>query len=72
MSKNVSFLMDRKGQWQLAPAYDITLSYLPEHRWLGAHQMSANRKLAEITEKDLLTYGTGMDLTIAQCRRIIQ
>jgi serine/threonine-protein kinase HipA len=25
-SKNVSFLMDEKGKWQLAPAYDLTFS----------------------------------------------
>lgn len=26
-SKNISFLMDSKGEWQLAPAYDLTFSY---------------------------------------------
>ena len=26
-SKNVSFLMDAKGTWKLAPAYDLTFSY---------------------------------------------
>ncbi len=26
-SKNISFLMDSKGAWQLAPAYDLTFSY---------------------------------------------
>ncbi len=26
-SKNISFLMDSKGKWQLAPAYDLTFSY---------------------------------------------
>lgn len=69
---NISFLMDRKGQWRLAPAYDMTLSYLPGHRWLGAHQMSINGKRTEITEKDLMTCGAGMDLTAAKCSRIIQ
>ena len=49
--KNISLLMDRKGQWHLAPAYHMTLSYLPGYRWLGAHQMSINGKRAEITEK---------------------
>ena len=70
--KNISFLMDRTGQWLLAPAYDMTLSYLPGHRWLGAHQMSINGKRTEIDEKDLMTCGIGMDLTTAKCRRIIQ
>lgn len=70
--KNISFLMDRTGQWRLAPAYDMTLSYMSGHRWFGAHQMSINGKCTEITEKDLLIYGAGMDLTTAKCRRIIQ
>ena len=70
--KNIPFLMDRKRQWCLAPAYDMTLSYLPGYRWLGAHQMSINGKRTEITEKDLLTRGTRMDMTAAKCRRIIQ
>lgn len=70
--KNISFLMDRKGRWRLAPAYDMTLSYLPGHRWLGTHQMSINGKRTEITEKDLMTCGAGMDLTAAKCRKIIQ
>ncbi|MBQ6431685.1 MAG: type II toxin-antitoxin system HipA family toxin [Oscillospiraceae bacterium] len=70
--KNISFLMDRSGRWSLAPAYDMTLSYLPGHRWLGAHQMSVNGKRSEITDKDLLSCGAGMDLFPAKCRRILQ
>ena len=42
--KNVSFLMDRTGEWRLSPAYDITFSYNPTNRWLRAHQMSVNQK----------------------------
>lgn len=28
-AKNVSFLLDEKGQWRLAPAYDLTFSFGP-------------------------------------------
>ena len=42
--KNVSFLMDRTGEWRLSPAYDITFSYNPTNKWLRAHQMSVNQK----------------------------
>jgi serine/threonine-protein kinase HipA len=34
--KNVAFLMDRQGQWRLAPAYDLTFSYGPG----GEHSMA--------------------------------
>lgn len=50
----------------------MTLSYLPGHRWLGAHQMSINGKRTEITEKDLIICGAEMVLTVAKCPRIIQ
>jgi serine/threonine-protein kinase HipA len=40
--KNLSFLMDRRGAWSLAPAYDLTYAYDPGGRWTSVHQMSVN------------------------------
>jgi len=40
--KNISFLMNRSGQWSLAPAYDVTYSYNPNGTWTSQHQMSMN------------------------------
>ena len=31
--KNISFLMNRSGEWSLAPAYDITFSYNPTNKY---------------------------------------
>jgi serine/threonine-protein kinase HipA len=31
-TKNISFLMDKDGQWQLAPAYDVAYAYQPGNR----------------------------------------
>ncbi len=42
--KNIAFLMDRNGQWQLAPAFDVVYSYQPTGMWTGRHQMSINGK----------------------------
>ncbi|MEK6805362.1 MAG: HipA domain-containing protein [Pseudomonadota bacterium] len=42
--KNIAFLMDRQGQWSLAPAYDVTYSYNPSGRWTAKHQMTLNGK----------------------------
>lgn len=36
--KNISFLMNRNGDWKLSPAYDVTFSYNPTNRWLRSHQ----------------------------------
>ena len=31
--KNISFLMDRSGQWALSPAYDLAYAYNPSGPW---------------------------------------
>lgn len=42
--KNISFLMDKSGQWSLAPAFDVVYSYQPSGEWTSTHQMSMNNK----------------------------
>ena len=42
--KNIAFLMDRQGEWSLAPAFDVTYSYNPAGTWTGTHQMTLNGK----------------------------
>ena len=53
-TKNISFLMDKKGVWSLAPAYDITFSYKRNSIWVNAHQMLINGKADDIERADLL------------------
>lgn len=69
--KNISFLMDRTGQWMLSPAYDITFSYNPSNRWLCAHQMTINGKTIGINGIDLLTAGVKMGIKEKRCKEII-
>jgi serine/threonine-protein kinase HipA len=42
--KNIAFLMDKSGEWSLAPAYDVTYSYQPTGEWTSVHQMTLNGK----------------------------
>ena len=42
--KNIAFLMDKQGNWSLAPAFDVTYSYHPAGRWTSSHQMTLNGK----------------------------
>ena len=42
--KNIAFLMDKRGQWSLSPAYDLIYSYNPAGAWTDRHQMSLNGK----------------------------
>lgn len=53
-TKNISFLMDKRGVWSLSPAYDITFSYKPNSTWVNAHQMLINGKADDITKRDIL------------------
>lgn len=70
--KNISFLMNRKGEWNLSPAYDLTLSYSPSNIWLKAHQMSVNGKRTDITKQDIISCASAMDISEAKCKIMIQ
>lgn len=53
-TKNISFLMDKTGQWRLSPAYDMGFAYNPEGGWTSQHQMSVNGKFDDINRDDLM------------------
>ena len=55
--KNIAFLMDRDGRWQLSPAFDLSYSHNPEGLWTNRHQMSVNGKLDGFDRSDLLALG---------------
>ncbi|MBA2614004.1 MAG: type II toxin-antitoxin system HipA family toxin [Bacteroidetes bacterium] len=65
-TKNFSFLMNKKGEWQLAPAYDLTYSYNPESKWVSQHNLSINGKTKDITKEDLLRVGHEMNVKKAK------
>lgn len=53
-TKNISFLMERNGNWHLSPAYDMGFAFNPTGRWTSSHQMSVNGKYDNIQRTDLL------------------
>lgn len=69
--KNISFLMNRSGEWRLSPAYDVTYSYDVTNKWLSAHQMTINGKKSNINLTDLLAAGENMGLKKKKCKDII-
>ena len=69
--KNVSFLMNRRGEWRLSPAYDVTFAYSAGNKWLKAHQMLVNGKSSSINRFDLIEAGLNMGLTKQRAERII-
>ncbi len=50
--KNIAFLMDKRGHWSLAPAFDVTYSYNPSGTWTSTHQMTLNGKRDGFTLAD--------------------
>lgn len=70
--KNVSLIMNRRGEWKLSPAYDITFSYNPDNKWLRAHQMTVNGKTTDINLADLLEAGKKMAIKERRCKEIIR
>jgi serine/threonine-protein kinase HipA len=49
--KNFSFMMDRKGRWDIAPAYD--LCHAEGSDFTRFHQLSINGKRTDFTKEDL-------------------
>ena len=70
--KNFSFLMDRKGQWRLSPAYDLSFAYSPRNKWISRHQMKINGKSIDVTRDDLVACGINMGLKSRKCNSIIE
>jgi len=50
--KNIAFLMNKAGEWSLAPAFDMTYSFNPAGAWTASHQMTMNGKRDHFTLED--------------------
>ena len=60
--KNISFLMDRSGQWALSPAHDLTYSYNPAGPWTRDHQMSLAGRRNDFESEDLFRFAASSGL----------
>ena len=69
--KNIAFVMDPRGQWWLAPAFDVTYAYNPAGRWTSSHQMAINGKSDEFTVEDFRACGATAGLKRGQAERIL-
>jgi serine/threonine-protein kinase HipA len=70
--KNISFLMNQRGVWSLAPAYDVTYAYNPYGAWTGRHQMSVNGKRNAISYDDLLACAGHMSISTRRAKAIVE
>ncbi|RKR00432.1 type II toxin-antitoxin system HipA family toxin [Maricaulis maris] len=69
--KNIAFLMDRAGQWSLAPAYDVVYAYNPSGDWTSQHQMSLSGKTDGFELDDLLRFGRFGDIKPARLKAML-
>jgi len=53
-TKNFAFLMDKKGKWTLAPAYDVCYAFRPGSTWVSQQALSVNSKRKDISREDLI------------------
>lgn len=70
--KNIAFLMDRAGQWRLAPAFDISWQYNPSGAWTNRHQMSLGGKRDFFTLDGLAGGGSAAGLSRRAAEQIIR
>jgi serine/threonine-protein kinase HipA len=55
--KNIAFVMNKAGEWSLAPAFDVTYSYNPSGSWTATHQMTINGKRDAFLKADIRAAG---------------
>lgn len=69
-TKNIAFLMDKRGRWKLAPAFDLTYAYNPAGLWTGKHQMTLNGKQDHFALDDL--YAPARQFRIPKHEQIVE
>ena len=70
--KNIAFLMNRQGEWSLAPAFDVTYSYNPAGPWTATHQMTLNGKRDGYTEDDFAACAKAAGMKRGRARTILE
>lgn len=70
--KNIAFLMNRKGEWRLSPAFDISYSWNPSGAWTSKHQMSLNGKRDDFTLNDLMSFAKAAGMKNARARALVR
>ncbi len=69
--KNIAFLMDKNGHWNLAPAFDLTYSYNPSGAWTSQHQMTLNGKRDNFTLEDFKACANAASMKRGRAQTII-
>ena len=69
--KNIACLMNRRGEWRLSPAFDISYAWNSSGEWTSRHQMSVNGKRDRFEREDLLALANVADIKKARANQMI-
>jgi len=69
--KNIAFLMNRRGEWRLSPAFDISYAWDLRGEWTSRHQMSVNGKRDEFERKDLIALASVAGIKKARANEMV-
>lgn len=69
--KNIAFLMNKSGEWSLAPSYDMTYSYNPSGAWTASHQMTLNGKRDDFALEDFKFCAKAVSMKRARAETIL-
>ena len=70
-TKNIAFLMNKRGEWSLAPAFDVIYSYNPSGDWTARHQMSLNGKRDDFDLDDFKACARTISLKRGQAENVV-
>lgn len=70
--KNIAFLMDRQGRWELSPAFDLVYSFNPDGEWTSRHQMSLNNKRDNFEREDLLAFAMHSGIKTRRAKQLLE
>ena len=69
--KNIAFLMNRRGEWRLSPAFDLSYAWNPRGEWTSRHQMSVNGKRDGFERGDLFALAKAADIKKARAEQMV-
>ena len=70
--KNIAFLMNKAGEWSLAPAFDMTYSYNPSGAWTASHQMTLNGKRDDFSLEDFKSCAKAASMKRGRAETIVR
>jgi serine/threonine-protein kinase HipA len=70
--KNIAFLMDKSGNWTLAPAFDVTYAFQPAGLWTSRHQMSINGKQNGFVAEDFRACARSASMVRGRAEQILE